>query len=290
MLYAAAVPLLSLSPSRRRLLQMVAAAGFAGAVGTSSWSAGWERRRPLLVRQMLPCPFLRESQHGVKVLHLSDIHADDWTPAAAIERAVRLARQAEPDLIVLTGDYITRSPEALYPAARALSSLRAPLGVFACLGNHDIWDGRRRQVGETLQRLGIRPLVNEAVRLQAPGGPLWVAGLDSAWGGRPDLKTTLRHWNAAEPTLVLLHEPDAADRLAGQKLAVTQLAGHTHGGQVRAPLWGAIQTPHLGHKYVLGHYQTGDVHVYVNPGLGTLGLPFRFLCRPEVTLHTLVPV
>ncbi len=242
----------------------------------------------MLVRQDLPCPFLRESQHGIKVLHLSDIHADDWTPSVVIERAVRLARQEEPDLVVLTGDFVTRFPEALLPAARALGNLRAPLGVFACLGNHDVWHGRRK-IPETLQQLGVRTLINEAVRVQAPGGPLWIAGLDSAWGGRPDLKTTLRHWNANEPTLVLLHEPDTADRLAAQKLAVTQFAGHTHGGQVRAPFWGALQTPHLGHKYVRGHHQTGDVHLYVNAGLGTMGVPFRFLCRPEVSLHRLVP-
>ncbi len=273
---------------RRRFVQLLAAAGFSAGAGTFTWSAGWERRRPVLVQNALPCPRLREAQHGIKVLHLSEIHADDWTPAVAIERAVRLARREEPDIVVLTGDFVTRDPEALLPAARALSGLRAPLGIYACLGNHDIWHGRK-QIGESLRLLGVRTLVNEAVRVQAPGGPLWIAGLDSAWGGRPDLKTTLRHWNAAEPTLVLLHEPDVADRLAEQKLAVTQLAGHTHGGQVRAPLLGALQTPHLGHKYVLGHHQTGDVHLYVNPGLGTLGVPFRFLCPPEVTLHTLVP-
>lgn len=275
--------------SRRRWLQHFSVASLALGSGTFSWSAGWERRRPVLVRNDLPCPFLRESQHGIKVLHLSDLHVDDWTPTVAIERAVEFAQATAPDLIVLTGDFITRRPEVLFEAARDLSALRAPLGLFACLGNHDIWNGRR-VVGEALLRLGIQPLVNEAVRVQAPGGPLWVAGFDSAWGGQPDVKTTLRHWNPNEPTLMLWHEPDASDRLAEANLAVTQLSGHTHGGQVRAPFIGAMQTPHLGHKYVLGAHRTGDVHLYVNPGLGTLGVPFRFLCRPEVTLHTLVPV
>ena len=289
MLYLTVLAIFSSSFSRRRWLQHGAAACVAVGSGTFSWSTGWERRRPVLVRHALPCPFLRESQHGIKVLHLSDIHADDWTPTVAIQRAVQMAQETTPDLIVLTGDFITRRPEVFLEAASDLRALKAPLGLFACLGNHDIWNGRRA-IGDALLRLGIRPLVNEAVRVQAPGGPLWVAGLDSAWGGQPSLKTTLRHWSPTEPTLMLLHEPDAADRLAEQNLAVTQLSGHTHGGQVRAPFFGALQTPHLGHKYVLGAHRTGDVHLYVNPGLGTLGVPFRFLCRPEVTLHTLVPV
>jgi predicted MPP superfamily phosphohydrolase len=275
--------------TRRRFIQKLTAATFALGSGTATYSAGWERRRPVLVENTLPCPHLRESQHGLKVLHLSDLHADDWTPTIAIERAVRLANETQPDLIVFTGDYITSKPDLLLPAARALSRLHAPLGLFACLGNHDVWHGSRR-IATDLQQLGIRTLINESVRLQAPGGPLWITGLDSAWAGRPDLRAALGQWKCNEPNLILLHEPDAAITLASQaNLAAVQLAGHTHGGQVRAPFYGAIETPHLGHRYVLGYHRVGDMHLYVNPGLGTMGLPFRFLCRPEVTLHTLVP-
>lgn len=274
--------------TRRRFAQQLTAATFALGSGTATWSAGWERRRPVLVESVLPCPRLREAQHGIKVLHLSDLHVDDWTPSVAIDRAVRLAGHARPDLIVFTGDFISSRPDLLLPSARALASLRAPLGLFACLGNHDVWHGARRITAD-LRQFGIRTLINESVRLHAPGGPLWITGLDSAWAGRPDLRSALRHWNPAEPNLILLHEPDAADRLAAQNLAAVQLAGHTHGGQVRAPFIGAIETPHLGRKYILGHHRVRDLHLHVNPGLGTMGVPFRFLCRPEVTLHTLVP-
>ncbi len=275
--------------TRRRFVQKLTAATFALGSGTASYSAGWERRRPVLVENILPCPHLRESQHGIKVLHLSDLHADDWTPTVAIERAVRLANEARPDLMVFTGDYITSKPDLFLSAARALAGLHAPLGLFACMGNHDVWQGSRR-IAADLKQLGIRPLINESVRLQAPGGPLWITGLDSAWGGRPDLRTALGLWNRREPNLILFHEPDAVIPLATQaNLAAVQLSGHTHGGQVCAPLVGAIAKPRLGKKYTLGHYRVGDMHLYVNAGLGTMNLPFRFLCRPEVTLHTLVP-
>jgi predicted MPP superfamily phosphohydrolase len=275
--------------TRRRFVQKLTAATFALGSGTATYSAGWERRRPVLVENRLPCPHLRESQHGIKVLHLSDLHADDWTPTVAIERAVRLAHEARPDLIVFTGDYISSKPELFLPAARALASLRAPLGLFACMGNHDVWHGTRR-IASDLHQLGIRPLINESVRIQAPGGPLWITGLDSAWAGRPNLRAALSQWNQREPNLILYHEPDAVIPLASQaNLAAVQLSGHTHGGQVRAPFYGAIETPHLGHQYILGYHRVGDMHLYVNPGLGTMGVPFRFLCRPEVTLHTLVP-
>ena len=275
--------------TRRRFVQKLTAAAFALGSGTATYSAGWERRRPVLVESALPCPHLRESQYGIKVLHLSDLHADDWTPTAAIERAVHMSNEARPDLIVFTGDYITSKPELFLPAARALTGLHAPLGLFACLGNHDVWHGSRRLAAD-LKQLGIRPLINESVRIQAPGGPLWITGLDSAWAGRPDLRAALGLWKRNEPNLILYHEPDAVIPLATQaNLAAVQLSGHTHGGQVRAPFYGAIETPHLGHKYILGYHRVGDMHLYVNPGLGTMGVPFRFLCRPEVTLHTLVP-
>lgn len=276
------------SPSRRRFVQQFAAGMLTLGTGTATWSSGWERRQPVFVHNQLPCPKLRESQHGLKVLHLSDLHADDWTPTIVIERAVQFAQESQPDLIVFTGDYVTRNPQALFAAASALADLKAPLGLFACMGNHDLWN-RPRQVTDTLTRLGIRPLINESVRLQAPGGPLWITGLDSAWGGHPDPRAALRHWNAHEPTIVLMHEPDYADYLATLPIAAAQLSGHTHGGQVRAPFLGAIAKPHLGKKYTLGSYHVGNMHLYVNAGLGTMNLPFRFLCRPEVTLHTLIP-
>jgi uncharacterized protein len=276
------------SPSRRRFVQQCAAGMLTLGTGTATWSSGWERRQPKLVHNLLPCPHLRESQHGIKVLHLSDLHADDWTPTVAIERAVEFARETQPDVIVFTGDYITRDPRALYPAARALADLKAPLGLYASMGNHDLWN-RPRLVTETLTRFGIRPLINESVRLQAPGGPLWISGIDSAWGGHPDLRAAFSAWKAKEPTLVLMHEPDYADTLAQHHIAAVQLSGHTHGGQVRAPFLGAIAKPYLGRKYTLGSYRVGDLNLYVNAGLGTMNLPFRFLCPPEVTLHTLVP-
>ena len=273
--------------TRRAFLQRCSAALSLTGAGTAAYASGWERYQPKLVHSNLPCPRLRESQHGITVLHLSDLHVDDWTPPAVLENAVRIARDTQPDLIVLTGDFITSRPEAFLNAARVLNGLRAPLGQYACLGNHDRWHQFRR-IADGLHRLGIQPLINESLRLQAPGGPLWITGLDSAWAGRPDPRSALRHWNPVEPNVILFHEPDAADGLANQQLAVVQLSGHTHGGQVRAPWLGAIETPHLGHKYVWGHHRIRDLHLYVNPGLGTMGVPFRFLCPPEITLHSLV--
>jgi predicted MPP superfamily phosphohydrolase len=277
-----------MNSTRRRWIgqALFSVCGMAG--GSAAWAGGFERRQALLVRNQLRCPRLRESQHGIKVLHLTDLHVDDWTPGVVLEQAALLCETEKPDLVVLTGDFISRRPDLLRSRAGELARLRAPLGQFACLGNHDRWHGAG-EVMTTLGDLGIRTLVNESVRLQAPGGPLTLAGLDSAWGGRPDARGALRNANPAEPLLLLLHEPDPAEELGAAGLQAAQLSGHTHGGQVRAPWIGAIMTPRLGRKFVRGGYQTGDMHLYVNPGLGTMGVPFRAFCRPEVTVHELVP-
>jgi predicted MPP superfamily phosphohydrolase len=150
------------------------------------------------------------------------------------------------------------------------------------MGNHDVWHGTHR-IASDLHQLGIRPLINESVRIQAPGGPLWITGLDSAWAGRPNLRTALNQWNQREPNLILYHEPDAVIPLASQaNLAAVQLSGHTHGGQV-------ARRANRRHNLVFtarlnaGHYQKGESHLYVTNGVGAW-FPLRVNCPPEIAV------
>lgn len=278
-----------MSLTRRQWLQQMVRGGLVLGCGTAAYSSGWEIRRPMLTHNPLPCPFLPESIDPLRVVHLTDLHADDWTPQITIERAVQISNAAKPDIVVFTGDFISSNADRLERQAESLRDLHAPLGKFACLGNHDIWNRNRQSVIETLRRLDIQPLVNETRLLATQVGPVALAGLDSAWAGRPNLSPTLRAVKDRRPLIILQHEPDVADTLARMNLAACQLSGHTHGGQVRAPFWGAMRTPYLGRKYVAGNFRVGDIRLYVNRGLGSLAIPFRFLCLPEVTLHTLVP-
>ena len=274
--------------SRRHFLRhLIRATALTGGV-TAAYSSGYERRRPVLTHHQLPVPGLRESQYGIRVAQLSDLHVDDWTPQVTLHRSVDLIRAQQPDLIVLTGDFISRSTNQLAERLQPLTQLKAPHGIYASLGNHDM--RQQASICETLEQLGIQPLRNSATRIQAPGGPLNLCGLDSAWQGLPMPKTALRHYRPNEPLLVLMHEPDYAANLAADGLRAAQLSGHTHGGQVCAPWWGVIKTTHWGRNYTRGSYQVGDVHLYVNSGIGCIGVPFRFLCPPEITLHHLIPV
>lgn len=198
------------------------------------------------------------------------------------------ANALRPDLVALTGDFLTRDPHAIGELALVLAHLHAPLGVYAVLGNHDLTSAEAA-LRRGLQRAGITLLVNEGVLVQKGGAHLFVAGLDECGRGAPDLDRAMQN-RAAETavTILLVHQPDYADVTAQDGRTALQLSGHTHGGQVRLPFWGPIILPTYGKKYHSGLYQVGKMWVYTNRGLGVNGMPVRLNCPPEVTLLTLI--
>jgi predicted MPP superfamily phosphohydrolase len=218
----------------------------------------------------------------LRVVQLSDIHMGvPDMPATRVAALVRQVNALHPDLVALTGDYhdgklIDRPSGNLDDAVRPLRELRSRLGTFAVRGNHDepYWTPR------VLPRYGMTYLQNS----HADAGPVVVAGVDDLSTGSPDIAAALAGITPGKPVILLMHEPDG---FAGVPPSVAlTLAGHTHGGQVRLPLLGALLTnTRLG--YVRGRYVVGGRTLIVSSGVGTSGLPIRLGVPPEIVVVTL---
>jgi predicted MPP superfamily phosphohydrolase len=131
-------------------------------------------------------------------------------------------------------------------------------------------------------------LENSGLLLQIGSHPIFLAGLESAWAGHPNINLALSRRREGDPVILMMHEPDFADTAAAAGRIALQLSGHSHGGQVRVPLVGAIRLPSWGRKYDQGLYKLDGMRVYTNRGIGMVKHPVRFNCPPEVTVMTLV--
>jgi predicted MPP superfamily phosphohydrolase len=231
-------------------------------------------------------PALPAAADGLTIAQLSDFHLFPFTTRAFLQTAIARTRELKPDLIVLTGDYVLTHADSIFELAPLLAQLDAPLGVYGVLGNHDYWTNATL-VRQGLREAGVTLLENQGVRLQRGRDLCYLAGVDDGWSGKPDLRAALDACPCQLPAIVLLHEPDFADRTAHDPRAAVQLSGHTHGGQVRLPGQGALVLPKHGRKYQQGLYRIGQLQLYTNRGLGVIGPPLRINCPPEITLLTL---
>jgi len=238
-------------------------------------------------RVSTPLPGLKPSLEGLKIVQLSDIHLHPHTQIELVQRSVDIVNNLKPDLIFLTGDYVLETAESIFELAPVLARMDARLGIFAILGNHDLWTNAG-VVRRGFEEAGIPLLVNQGLCLGIGQDELYIAGLDDGWSGKPDLNTALSGWKPNTPTILLMHEPDFIDTLAKDQRISLQLSGHTHGGQVRVPVIGPIALPDYGRNYDIGLHQVGHTLMYVNRGLGVISPPVRFNCRPEITEITLV--
>jgi len=219
---------------------------------------------------------------GLKIVQLTDLHHSLFTPLAEIQRAVHLANRLRPDVIALTGDYVTLSPSYIWPMARALAKLRARLGVFAVLGNHD-FQVDAEEITRALKSQHIRVLRNSHCALRARSATLWLIGVDDLWWGADDLPAALRHIPARDPKILLCHNP-LGIRLAAAHGIDFVLSGHTHGGQVRLPVVGSVYgRSKLGKRFVEGWNRLDGTQIYVSRGIGKVLLPIRFGCPPEIS-------
>jgi len=229
---------------------------------------------------------LSAGHDGLKLVHLTDIHHSLFTPLEDVERAVHLANLERADLVALTGDYVTLSPSYIYPVARALGKLRARLGVFAVLGNHD-FQVDAEGVARALRGHGIRVLRNSHVALRSGSATLWVAGVDDLWWEADDFDAAMRHIPARDPKLLLCHNPLGIHKAAGHGIDFV-LSGHTHGGQVRLPVVGSVHgRSKLGKRFVDGWNRLDGTQIYVNRGIGKSVVPLRFKCPPEIACFRL---
>ena len=216
---------------------------------------------------------------GFRVLHLSDIHHSPFTGLEHIARAVTIASQLKPDLIALTGDYVSHEAKFIAPVAKVLGELRAPLGVFACLGNHDHWTDAEL-VTRHLERASIRVLINEGLRVESGDSSFWLGGVDDHMVGKTDLPAALKGSFPDEFKLLLAHNPIIFRRAARAGVDLT-LSGHTHGGQVRVR---DNDQRLIRRRRTAGLHQLKDSQIYITRGIGTVVLPIRFQCPPEISV------
>ena len=231
-------------------------------------------------------PGLPAALEGLRVGFITDVHYEPDRPTAILERGVALLDEAAPDLILLGGDYVNSSAAGFDRPLATLARLRAPLGTFAVLGNHDYWAGADH-VAARLAGAGIAVLRNRAERLAAPDGtPWWLIGVDSAARHHDDVDQAFACLPPRGFRLLLAHEPEQADTVAARGYrADLQLSGHSHGGQFVLPKVGPPFLPRLGRRYMRGLHD--NPRVYTSRGLGTVPPYLRLNCPPEVTVLTL---
>lgn len=258
-------------------------------VAALAWGFLIEPARLVVRVTPLALPGWPRALDGLTIALISDVHAG--APFVREEKLARLVAEtnrAAPDLVLLAGDFVVggevgarfMEPEQI---ARGLAGLRARLGVYAVLGNHDLWyDGPR--IKRALSAEGIRVLDNEVVELRDRGASVWLAGLADLMTEPQAIEATLAR--AGPLVIAFTHEPDVFPEIPA-RVALT-LAGHTHGGQVALPLLGRLVVPSkYGQRYAIGHVVEGGKHLFVTPGIGTSILPVRFGVPPEISILTL---
>jgi predicted MPP superfamily phosphohydrolase len=276
--------------SRRKFLALVGASGLGAALYTRFVESEWigiGRFNIQLANRTIPKP--------IKILQMSDLHASEAVPLEFIAKAVRLGLSLEPDLIFLTGDFITRKYDRFGAYAEILATIPKVAPCFACLGNHDggLWAGGRhgyedtQQVRELLNKSGIALLHNGSTQARIKGANLHLVGLGDLWADEfePESAFATARPDESTATLVLSHNPDTKEKLKAQDWDVV-FCGHTHGGQFYLPLIGTPFAPVRDKRFVKGLHRWEGRWIYVTKGVGNL-LGVRFNCRPEISLITL---
>lgn len=276
--------------SRRRFLQILGGGTLAssGFLGYARW---FEPNWFDIDQITLHVPGLPPNLDGLQFAQISDIHLGEYTSPEKVASAIHELNKRAPAFVMLTGDYVCRRAVEAQGLIDSLGALEVP--AYAVYGNHDLWSDPDT-VGHYLRESGVTVLRNQAVEV---AGGLALAGLDDVWSGRPDLQAALNEAPTAATVLLMVHEPDYFDQVLRSDAPIAaQFSGHSHGGQVRVPLFdqqgfrlGAPILPRYGQRYPIGLRQIGQRQVYTNRGLGVWPYPVRLNCRPEISIFTLKP-
>jgi uncharacterized protein len=271
--------------NRRTLLKSLAVApfalGFAG-TGYCFFEAGWIQ----VVQIKQRVPRLPKAFDGLRVAFLTDVHNGPYNDDEYLRTIVRTTNLMEPDVILHGGDYSVRDKKYILPCFDILKELRAPLGQFGVLGNHDYAHGLSdTKLG--MKRAKITELTNANAVLNRDNEQLRLIGVDDHLYGKVDLAKAMIGTSLGDCCVMLSHNPDVAETLDDRRIGFV-LSGHTHGGQVNLPGYGPPWLPSkYGAKYLKGLVRAPEVDVYISRGLGVSSWPVRFQCRPEITLVTL---
>lgn len=289
--------------SRRRILNW----GLRGAA-VAVLGKGWYNTLPRnleLTEQTVAISGMPEGLRGLRIAQLTDLHASWMVDNGLFRRAAELLAEVRPDLIVLTGDFISGStkflsghvgefnPRDVEESVAALASLKAPLGIYGVLGNHDFWSGAAAVDAITRRytaAIGVHWLRNSGVTLTRNGAAVDLLGVDDYWEASCSLSTALKDSDARRVRILLSHNPDINEEIEslGARIDLV-VSGHTHGGQVVLPLIGQPVMPSkFGQRYRVGLVADGARQTFIGRGIGHLLAPTRIDCPPEVALLTLV--
>jgi predicted MPP superfamily phosphohydrolase len=242
-------------------------AGSATAAGLALYSGTRGRHELELLERTFPIRNLPGPFHNFSFIQISDIHFEEYTEAWFLEEVVRKVNELNPELVLITGDFISHGPMPF---------------SFAGAGH----------VIAPLEAHGIPVLVDSYFPLTRGGDTLWICGSNDAGVRHPDLNMAVPPFTNGAPVILMCHEPDYADHVVRHPRFPAidlMLSGHTHGGQVRLPIVGPLILPPMGQKYIEGRFHFGHMQLYVNRGIGAVGVPFRLNCPSEITKITLVP-
>lgn len=252
-------------------------------LGLVGWMTEVEPRWVDVTRPQAVIAGLDPAWDGLRVAVLTDVHHGPWMSRQRVAQLVALANAQQPDVVVILGDVVHRSPRYVAPVWQELGQLRAPLGVYAVLGNHDHWEGEGA-ARAAMRAAGITDLEGRSVRLERGAAKLRLVGAGDLMETRPQLREAMGEVAPDELAIVITHNPDLFEQQHDAR-ARLWLAGHTHGGQVYLPWIMRPWIPSLyGPKYRAGFVSREGCQIYVSRGLGCITPPVRLNCRPELPL------
>lgn len=286
------------APARRGFLAATANAITAAPFVAGAYGALYGRLNLEVTDRPVAIPRLPKAFDGFRIAQLSDLHIGPFMPQEQIRHYAEMTNALKPDLIALTGDFVTFDPSTQFAIVDALAGLHAPFGVWGCLGNHDAWAGVEDSITELFRQRGIRILRGESVDIAIRGDSFRLIGTDfqsrRRFGPSPAVANVLGNVapfiDPARANILLSHNPDTFDRAADIGVSLS-LAGHTHGGQAALEFISPEIAPsRLVTPYVAGWFQKPGSRLYVNRGIGTIGIPLRLGAPPEITVYKLLAV
>lgn len=282
--------------SRRTFIRL----GILGVLGILGGKGFLNSRRPRLVKRNVNLKRLPAAFDGLKVGQITDFHAGPLVPKELINKGVDLLLAEKPDLIVLTGDFVSGATKFLWTTyggfkqhhfddcMTALGRLKAPIGVYGVLGNHDFWSGSEvlKKIVRGLEKAGVQDLRNETIGLERQGQWIYLAGVDDYWESSYSLIKALQGAPEDACRILLSHNPDVNEDIELLKARIDFImSGHTHGGQFVLPFLGALYVPSpFGQKYLSGLVQDGERQTYISRGLGLFFVPIRLNCPSDVSI------
>jgi predicted MPP superfamily phosphohydrolase len=285
------------SRSRRQFLERAAVLVSATPFVAAGYGLISERLDVEVTRQRIRLPRLPKAFEGFRIAQLSDFHISPFMTAEQIRRFAEITNDLKPDLVALTGDFLTWDAGAQGEVVQALAPLRAPYGVFGCLGNHEVYTRTQDSITQMLGTAGIRILRHATAAIRSGGESVNLIGVDFQGCHECPTFPPQDYLRDIEPLVVpdtvnilLSHNPESFDRAAQLGIDLS-LAGHTHGGQLALEsVRRGLNLSSLGYTYTRGRYEKGGSQLYVNRGIGTIGFPIRLGAAPEITVFELTRV